>query len=116
MDVRRGVAMYEKVHVPIWGLIENMSYFACPCCGHRTNIFGHGGVRDEADELGVELLGQVPLQMEVREMSDMGKPIVLSDPTSLAAKEFEKIAARIATKMSLARVGQGMGPTIVDTT
>ena len=96
IDARRGVAMFQKVNVPILGVIENMSYFACPHCGERTDIFGHGGARTEADRLGVPFLGQVPLLAAVRASGDAGTPIVLSAPKSEAAAAFRAIAEQVA--------------------
>jgi ATP-binding protein involved in chromosome partitioning len=96
IDARRGVAMFQKVNVPILGLIENMSYFACPHCGERTDIFGHGGARDEAGRLGVPFLGQIPLLAAVRASGDAGQPIVLSAPESEAAAAFRAVAEAVA--------------------
>jgi ATP-binding protein involved in chromosome partitioning len=96
IDARRGVAMFEKVNVPILGLIENMSYFQCPHCGERTEIFGHGGARDEALRMGVPFLGAVPLLLAVRQSGDAGHPIVLHAPQSEAALAFKAIAAKVA--------------------
>ncbi|KAI5072749.1 hypothetical protein GOP47_0012855 [Adiantum capillus-veneris] len=80
IDARRGANMFKKVRVPILGLIENMSYFKCPHCGEKSHIFGCGGVASTAKDMNFELLGEVPLNIEVREMSDLGKPIVVSSP------------------------------------
>ncbi len=96
IDARRGVAMFEKVGVPILGLIENMSFFQCPHCGERTEIFGHGGARDEAVRMGVPFLGAVPLLLAVRQSGDAGQPIVLAAPDSEAALAFKAIAAKVA--------------------
>jgi ATP-binding protein involved in chromosome partitioning len=96
IDARRGVAMFEKVGVPILGLIENMSFFQCPHCGERTEIFGHGGARDEAVRMGVPFLGAVPLLLAVRQSGDAGRPIVLAAPDSEAGLAFKAIAARVA--------------------
>ncbi|MBN9000070.1 MAG: Mrp/NBP35 family ATP-binding protein, partial [Rhizobiales bacterium] len=76
LDARKGIAMFEKVSVPILGLIENMSYFCCPHCGARSDIFGHGGARHEAERLAVPFLGEIPLELAIRETSDAGTPIV----------------------------------------
>ena len=95
IDARRGVAMFEKVNVPILGLIENMSYFMCPHCGERSEIFGHGGAREEARRMGVPFLGAVPLLAAVRASGDAGTPIVLSAPGSEAAVAFAGIAAQV---------------------
>ena len=82
IDARKGLNMFRKVDVPVLGLIENMSYFCCPNCGHRTEIFGHGGARREAERLGMDFLGEIPLDIVIRETSDGGRPIVASDPDS----------------------------------
>ena len=95
LDARRGVAMFQKVGVKILGIVENMSYFHCPHCGERTDIFGHGGAEAEAAKLGVPFLGAVPLLADVRASGDAGRPIVAAAPASAAAKEFVRIAAAI---------------------
>lgn len=92
IDARKGLNMFRRVDVPVLGIIENMSYFCCPECGHRAEIFGHGGARNEAEKLGVPFLGEVPLEMEVRRRSDAGQPIVVSDPGSHHAKLYREIA------------------------
>ena len=98
IDARRGVRMFEKVNVPVLGLIENMSYFCCPNCNHRTEIFGHGGARAEAEKLGVEFLGELPLRLAIRETADAGTPIVLAQPESEEATLYRAIAARVWEK------------------
>ena len=75
IDARRGIAMFNQVHVPIYGLFENMSYFLCPHCGERTEIFSHGGAKAEAEKMGVPFLGEAPLDAAVRETSDAGLPV-----------------------------------------
>src|SRR6202011_2920810 len=80
IDARKGLAMFRKVSVPVLGIIENMSYFLCPKCGERSEIFGHGGARDEAQKLGVPFLGEIPLHLDIRTTSDSGHPIVVSQP------------------------------------
>jgi ATP-binding protein involved in chromosome partitioning len=95
IDARRGVAMFRKVGVPILGLIENMSYFSCPQCGARHEVFGHGGAREEAARLGVAFLGQIPLLAAVRQAGDAGRPIVVAAPDSEAALAFRAIAAEV---------------------
>jgi len=95
IDARRGVAMFRKVGVPILGLIENMSYFSCPHCGTRSEVFGHGGARAEAARQGVAFLGQIPLLAAVRESGDAGRPIVVAAPDSEAAQAFRAIAATV---------------------
>ena len=95
IDARRGLAMFQRVNVPVLGIIENMSYFQCPHCGTKSDIFGHGGARHEAERLGVPFLGEVPLHMEIRETSDAGRPVVESDPDGVHAKIYRDIAGRI---------------------
>jgi ATP-binding protein involved in chromosome partitioning len=111
IDARRGVRMFEKVNVPVLGLIENMSYFCCPECGHRTDIFGHGGARAEAERLGTEFLGELPLKLAIREMADAGTSIVLAAPASDEAARYRAIAARIWEKVS--QPAAAAGPRIV---
>lgn len=94
-DARRGVKMFEKVGVKILGLVENMSFFCCPACGHRAEIFGHGGARAEAERLGVPFLGEIPLLAGVRESGDSGTPIVLTAPENPAAEAFQALAATV---------------------
>jgi ATP-binding protein involved in chromosome partitioning len=95
IDARRGVAMFEKVGVPVLGVVENMSFFSCPNCGHEAHIFGHGGARAEAARLGVPFLGEVPLLLDVREAGDSGRPLLMSAPESAGARAFSQIAARV---------------------
>jgi ATP-binding protein involved in chromosome partitioning len=97
IDARRGVAMFEKLGVPILGVIENMSFFCCPACGQRTEIFGHGGARAEAAKLGVQFLGEIPLLAAVRESGDGGVPVVIGMPESEAAAAFRDMAKKIWT-------------------
>jgi ATP-binding protein involved in chromosome partitioning len=92
--------MFRKVDVPVLGIIENMSYFLCPHCGERSEIFSHGGARREAERLGSEFLGEVPLDMAIRETSDGGRPIVISQPDSPHAKTYQTIAARVWDKVA----------------
>lgn len=95
IDARKGLNMFRKVDVPVLGLIENMSYFCCPNCGHRTEIFGHGGARAEAERLGIDFLGEVPLDIVIRETSDGGHPIVASDPSGEHARAYMSIAEKV---------------------
>lgn len=99
LDARRGVAMFRKVAVPILGLVENMSYFTCPACGHRSDIFAHGGARHEAERLGIPFLGEIPLAMPIRETSDGGRPIVASDPSSAHAKAYIALARQVQASL-----------------
>jgi ATP-binding protein involved in chromosome partitioning len=100
LDARKGLNMFRKVDVPVLGIVENMSYFACPNCGHRTDIFAHGGARREAERLGVEFLGEIPLDIAIRETSDSGQPIVVSQPASAHAKSYRAIAKRLLEKLA----------------
>jgi ATP-binding protein involved in chromosome partitioning len=100
LDARRGVRMFEKTHVPVLGLVENMSYFCCPSCGHRAEIFGHGGARAEAARLGVEFLGEVPLQLDIRESGDAGTPVTAAAPDGAAAQAFLALARRVQEKLA----------------
>ena len=95
LDARRGITMFRNVDVPILGIVENMSYFVCDDCGKRHHIFAHGGAREEAQKLGVPFLGEVPLELMIRERSDAGMPIVVSAPDSPGAKAFLAIAASV---------------------
>ena len=88
IDARRGVAMFKRVNVPVLGVVENMSYFLCPSCGTRSDIFGHGGAHKEAERLGVPFLGEVPLHMTIREKSDAGLPVVATEPDSASTRRF----------------------------
>ena len=97
IDARRAIAMFRKVHAPILGLIENMSYFLCPHCNGRSDIFSHGGARHDAEKYGVPFLGEAPLDMRIRETSDLGSPIVFSDPHSSQSGVFLNLAAKIKT-------------------
>jgi ATP-binding protein involved in chromosome partitioning len=95
IDARRGVAMFQRVNVPVLGIVENMSYFLCPECGARSDIFGHGGARHEAERLAVPFLGEVPLHIDIREKSDAGLPVVATDPDGPHARIYRDIAARV---------------------
>ena len=100
LDARRGVKMFETTRVPVLGLVENMSFFCCPNCGHRTEIFGHGGARAEAVKLGIEFLGEIPLLLDIRTASDAGTPIAASAPDSAAAKAYDALARQVWRKIS----------------
>jgi ATP-binding protein involved in chromosome partitioning len=112
IDARRGIRMFERTNVPVLGIVENMSVFCCPHCGHRTEIFGQGGARREAERLGVEFLGALPLEMAIRELSDAGHPVVQARPDSPAAELYTAIARRVWDKC-LERIGTTQGPRIV---
>jgi len=112
IDARKGLAMFRKVDVPILGIVENMSYFICPNCGSQHDIFGHGGARKEAERIGAPFLGEVPLDMVIRETSDGGTPIVVSDPDGAHAKIYREIAEKAWTRVMEERQMSG-GPSIV---
>ncbi len=95
IDARRGIAMFRRVNVPVLGIVENMSTFVCPQCGTRSDIFGHGGARREAERLGVPFLGEVPLDIAIREKSDSGSPVVATAPDSAHAQYYREIAIRV---------------------
>ncbi|MEX4006784.1 Mrp/NBP35 family ATP-binding protein [Neoaquamicrobium sediminum] len=95
IDARKGLNMFHKVDVPLLGIVENMSYFLAPDTGNRYDIFGHGGARREAERLGVPFLGEVPLTMDVRESSDAGTPVVVSDPQGAQATVYREIAGKV---------------------
>jgi ATP-binding protein involved in chromosome partitioning len=99
IDARRGLAMFKKVNVPVLGIVENMSYFQCPHCGTRSDIFGHGGARHEAEKLGVPFLGEVPLHMAIRETSDAGNPVVVSEPDGPHAAIYRAIGERVRDQL-----------------
>lgn len=100
VDARKGLEMFRKTNVPILGVVENMSYFCCPSCGTRSEIFGHGGARDSAAAANVAFLGEIPLDPQIRQLSDEGKPVVLTEPHAQQAKAFMAIAKTIAAGLS----------------
>jgi ATP-binding protein involved in chromosome partitioning len=110
IDARKGLAMFQRVDVPVLGIVENMSYFVAPDTGKRYDIFGHGGARREAERLGVPFLGEIPLDMEIRETSDSGRPIVVSNPHSIHAAVYRDIAARVWNGVSRERAEGGRAP------
>ena len=99
IDARKGLAMFRKVDVPVLGIVENMSYFLAPDTGKRYDIFGHGGARAEASKLGVPFLGEVPLEMVIRETSDAGHPIVASQPDGPHAAVYKDMAVRTLAQL-----------------
>ena len=101
-DARKAILMFRQVRVDILGIVENMSYFRCPSCGHRTDVFSHGGGAATAAKYGVPFLGEVPLDIEVREGGDVGKPVVLARPDSIVGKAFCQIAGNVAAQVSIA--------------
>jgi ATP-binding protein involved in chromosome partitioning len=114
IDARKGLNMFKKVDVPLLGIVENMSYFLAPDTGKRYDIFGHGGARREAERLGVTFLGEVPLEMGIRESSDAGAPVVVSKPDSAEAKIYRGIAAKVLERLKEEQVGSAAAtPAIV---
>ncbi|MEM8838287.1 MAG: iron-sulfur cluster carrier protein ApbC [Pseudomonadota bacterium] len=114
IDARKGLNMFRKVDVPLLGIVENMSYFLCPNCGERSDIFGHGGARGEAERIGVPFLGEVPLHMRIRETSDLGSPIVVAEPDSAHASIYKTIAGQIWDALEAqSGVGGRAAPAIV---
>ena len=113
VDARKGLNMFRKVAVPVLGIVENMSYFLCPHCGERSEIFGHGGAREEAEKLGVPFLGEVPLHLDIRTTSDSGHPIVVSKPDSAHAQAYKNIAGRVWKQLSANQRGARKAPNIV---
>ncbi len=102
IDARKGLHMFRRVGVPVFGIVENMSYFICPHCGERSDIFSHGGARSTAAELGCDFLGEIPLHIDIRESSDGGAPIVASKPDSVEAGIYRELASRVAAKAAAA--------------
>src|SRR5471032_1821922 len=113
IDARRGIAMFRRVNVPVLGIVENMSYFQCPQCGTRTDIFGHGGARHEAERLGVPFLGEIPLHMTIREKSDAGLPVVATEPDGPHAKIYRDIAAKVLEQIRGGASSGRVAPKIV---
>jgi ATP-binding protein involved in chromosome partitioning len=101
-DTRRAVRMYQKLNIPTLGIIENMSHFVCPNCDHESDIFGRGGGQQLAEQLGVAFIGRIPIYQPIREGSDNGVPLVMSEPNSVAAKAFMAAAERVAAEVSIA--------------
>ena len=112
LDARKGLNMFRKVDVPVFGIVENMSMFICPNCGHESHIFGHGGARVEAEKLGTPFLGEVPLEIEIRETADGGNPIVVSSPDSTHAAAYMAIAEKLRDALDGGTAGRA-APRIV---
>lgn len=104
-DAIKAVGMFEKLNVPVFGIVENMSYFICPHCGERTDIFGHGGVEQVADEIGLDVLGEIPLHSSIRAGGDAGVPVTVAEPDSPQARAFVRLAERVAAKLSVLQWG-----------
>src|SRR5262245_43585829 len=113
IDARRGIAMFKRVDVPVLGIVENMSTFVCPRCGERSDVFGHGGARREAERLGVPFLGEVPLDLKIRETSDSGRPVVATDPDGAHAAAYRAIATQIRDQLRGGRTAGRAAPKIV---
>ena len=113
IDARKGLNMFKKVNVPVLGIVENMSTFICPHCGEPSDIFGHGGAKEEATKLGVPFLGEVPLTIAVRESSDAGKPVVATDPSSPPAEAYRAIAAAAWAELERHQSADRQAPKIV---
>ena len=113
IDARRGVAMFKRVNVPVLGVVENMSYFLCPSCGTRSDIFSHGGAHKEAERLGVPFLGEVPLHMTIREKSDSGLPVVATEPDSEHTQIYRAIASKVLDQLKAGAHGGRIAPKIV---
>ncbi|KAB2068992.1 hypothetical protein E1A91_A08G071400v1 [Gossypium mustelinum] len=99
IDARRGVRMFSKVQVPILGLIENMSCFKCPHCGEPSFIFGAGGARKTAAEMGLQLVGEIPIELDIRKGCDKGMPIVVSAPDSAVSKAYHDVAQTVVMRL-----------------
>ena len=112
IDARRGIAMFNQVKVPLIGVVENMSYFVCPHCGGRTDVFSHGGARKEAEKLGVPFLGEVPLDVAIRTNSDDGRPVVATMPESAQANALLEVARRTADTLAVGAPGAKPAPRI----
>ena len=113
IDARKGLNMFRRVDVPVLGIVENMSYFVCPSCGDRSEIFGHGGAKIEAEKLGLPFLGEVPLHMEIRKNSDAGQPVVISNPKSEHSLVYIDIASKIWAAMETGEDQARSAPNIV---
>jgi ATP-binding protein involved in chromosome partitioning len=112
IDARRGIAMFNQVKIPLLGVVENMSYFVCPHCGGRTDVFSHGGARKEAEKLGVPFLGEVPLDIAIRANSDDGRPVIASMADSPQANALLQIAQRVADTLAAGAPGAKPAPRI----
>jgi ATP-binding protein involved in chromosome partitioning len=114
IDARRGIAMFNRVNVPVLGLVENMSYFVCPKCGERSDIFGHGGAQHEAERQGVPFLGAVPLHIDIRETSDAGRPVVATDPDGPHAKVYRQIAEKVRDTLGSGPAGRAAPKIVIE--
>ncbi len=112
LDARKGLAMFRRVNVPILGLVENMSYHVCPKCGHREEVFAHGGARRTAEDMGCPFLGDIPLDMRIRVQADAGRPIVAAEPEGPHAAAYRAIAAGVAEALDAASATAPAAPSI----
>ena len=110
MDARRGITMFRKVNIPILGIVENMSWFICGNCGTESHVFGYGGAQRAAAEMGTQVLGQIPLHIDVRVTSDEGTPIVSSQPESSSAKAYVSVAEKVWNRLQEMEGRRGPGP------
>ena len=108
-DVKKAAEMFKQVHAPLMGIVENMSFFVCPDCGKTTEVFRRGGGDKESERLGIPLLGRIPLDPLVCDTGDTGQPLVLSQPETAAAEEYQKVAAAITEILS-----RSAGPTPIN--
>ena len=113
LDARKGLNMFRKVDVPVLGIVENMSYFQCPHCGERSDVFSHGGARREAERLGVPFLGEIPLDIGIRETSDGGRPIVAAEPDGAHAAAYREIAMQVLDRLDAGTAVAKPAPKIV---
>jgi ATP-binding protein involved in chromosome partitioning len=113
LDARKALNMFRKVDVPVFGIVENMSYFLCPSCGHRAEIFSHGGARQTAERYGVDFLGEIPLDLTIREHTDAGRPPVVSQPDGPQAAVYREIASKVIAKLAPADATSRPFPKIV---
>ncbi|MEO5339720.1 MAG: iron-sulfur cluster carrier protein ApbC [Magnetococcus sp. MYC-9] len=113
LDVKKGINMFKKVDVPILGIIENMSYFLCPGCGHRTEIFSHGGALREAASAGMNFLGHIPLDTSICETADAGTPILIALPDSPLTATYREIASKVAAQVAMLQFNASKFPAIV---
>jgi ATP-binding protein involved in chromosome partitioning len=113
LDARKALNMFRKVDVPVLGIVENMSYFLCPSCGHRAEIFSHGGARATAERYGVDFLGEIPLDLVIREQTDAGRPPVISQPDGPQAAAYLEVARKVIRKLAPAEAAARPFPKIV---
>ena len=99
LDARKGIDMFKQLKTPLLGMIENMSTHVCSNCGHQEHIFGHGGVASEAEKLGIPLLAEIPLSLDIRVAADGGVPIVVGQPDSAQAKAFHRVAEQVLERV-----------------